>query len=117
MNPYRAAKLQAITHCVATIARHCEVDPLHIVDGKTHKGAAIREARSMLAFHLYRCGMSYQSIGNLLQRSKDNARRLESDGAIRMMGEDRQMIDSLPAIPNRIEITTHPPIPEPAIQQ
>ena len=101
-------RAELITRCIVAIAEHCGVKPEQLVSETPWKGRALQEAKGLLAYHLYACGMSFESIARVMRRSVDHVRRLEGQGAIRMMGDDRKLIDSLPKIPTTLEIVNLP---------
>lgn len=105
--PHKQAKAEAIVRCITTICRFYGADPAKLINPAQVRSNAGMQARAALVYHLYRSGMSFHAIGRILHRSEDAIRRYEREGAIRMMGEDRKMIEGLPVIPNSLQLT-HP---------
>lgn len=103
--PTKTERAEAIARCVEMIAEHCGVPALNIIDPRPKHGKALRDAKALLVYHLHRCGMSMNSIGRILQRSDDYIQRIESHGAVRMMGSDMELVASLPMIPSSLIIT------------
>lgn len=102
--PTKSERAEAIARCASMLAEHYEIDPSKMFTATQSKSLAVREARQMLIYHLYRNGMSFDRIGKLVGRSGDYCRRMESQGAIRMMGKDRKLIDRLPVIPSSLRL-------------
>jgi hypothetical protein len=102
--PTRIERAEAIARCANMIAAFHKIEPTAIFTETQSKRSAVREARCMLIFHLHRCGMSYDRIGKLVHRSPEYCQRCEKDGVIRMMGEDRELIETLPRIPNSLQV-------------
>jgi hypothetical protein len=103
--PTKSERVEAIARCANMIAAFHKIEPAAIFTETQSKRAAVREARCMLIFHLHRSGMSFDRIGKLVHRSPEYCQRAEKDGVIRMMGEDRELIESLPKIPNTLQIS------------
>ncbi len=104
-SPAKLAKIAIILECNQAIADYFKVPADHIISESPRKGTRIQDARALLAYHLYDCGMSFESIARLLMRSVDHIRRIESAGAIRMMGKDKDLLATLPRIPSTLEIS------------
>lgn len=90
-------KAQWIADCAETIANHYRVAPTALFDVHASHSHAVQNARNVLIFHLYRNGMSYNSIGRVVKRSVDYVRRGEKRGAARLLSPDKWMIGKLPS--------------------
>lgn len=112
--PTKSERAEAIARCAAMIAEYCNFEASKMFTQVQSKSLAVREGRAMLIYHLHREGMSFDAIGKLVGRSGDHCRRAEAQGVIRMMGDDRKLLDSLPKIPSSLQITQAevPPVME-----
>jgi len=74
MSPTKLAKVQSIQECVLEICHFYEADWRKIYTVENVNGKAEQRARKAIAWHLYRCGMSYEAIARHIMRSLDIAR-------------------------------------------
>ncbi len=103
--PTKSERAAAIAKAAEMIGEHYGIAPQKMFTDVLSRSAAVREARSVLIYHLHRCGMSFEAIGRIVGRSAEHCQRTERHGVIRLMGEDRAMIDALPQIPTGLNIT------------
>ena len=101
----KTARAEAIAKCANIIGKYCNVDPQKMFTGSQTKSVAVREARALLICHLYREGMSFLAIGRLFRRSEDHVRRAQFHGIKRLVEDDHKMLESLPSIPNTLNIS------------
>lgn len=105
MKPTKDERAAAIAKCVEMIAQHCEVPALHLIDHRNRRGQDLREAKALLVYHLKQCGMSTNAIGRMLHRSDDYVQKISASCAVRMLPEDRALMETLPKIPSSLKIT------------
>ena len=98
-------KADTIARCTEIIAEHHEINPVRIFTETQVKCPKIREARSILMYHLYECGMTFDRVAKLVSRSPDFCRRSINQSSISLMDDDRELLASLPMIPRSLEIT------------
>jgi len=100
----KQAKAAAIGQALIAIAEFYRVEPRRIISEEQCRGQVTRDARDVAVFYLYRQGLSWNFLSWLFKRSVDCVRKCEARGAIRMMGEDWEMLKALPRIPNTVEV-------------
>jgi len=111
---HKQTKADQIARCASVIGDFFEVPADHIISPLPRKGNRLQNARSLLTYHLYSCGMSFTAICRLLGRSIDTVRRMESAGAIQCMGKAKEIVEGLPRIASTLEITSSVPSEQPA---
>ena len=74
MTATKQAKVQSIQESVLEICHFYEADWRKIYTDANVNGKAEQRARKAIAWHLYRCGMSYEAVSRHLMRSVDIAR-------------------------------------------
>ena len=106
MTAHKLTKANAIAICAKAIGNHVGVRADRVASRAETKAKDILEARSLLIYHLYDCGMSYAAIGRLMNRSIANVREREAVGAVLCMNPDTMAcMESLPRIPTTLLIT------------
>jgi len=101
---FKRHRAETIAACATKIAEFCKTDPMKLftdVQSRTPEG---REAMSILVYHLHHCGMSFNRIGKLVSRSPEFCKRANRDASIRIMDDTRELLASLPFVPNTLEI-------------
>lgn len=96
----KSAKAEAIAKCIGMAAAYFQTTPERILGVHFH-GNDNQDARHLLWHHFHACGMSYETIAKMFGRAVPGVQRGARQGVIRMMGEDRQLLESMPKIPNR----------------
>ena len=74
MTATKQAKVLVIQEIAMQICRFYGADVLKIYTDQNVNGKAEQRARKAIAWHLYRCGMSYEAVARHLMRSVDIAR-------------------------------------------
>jgi len=74
ITPEKQAKALIIQECVLEICHFYEADWRKIYTVENVNGKANQRARKAIAWHLYRCGMSYEAVARHIMRSLDIAR-------------------------------------------
>lgn len=113
---FKKQRANIIAACIAQVAEYYGIDQAMIYEGSYRHSAALMDARAVISYHLHRSGISTGSIAGILRRSENSALNYKGRGAVRMMGRDRVLIESLPEIPTTLEITRPavPPVMETA---
>ena len=109
--PPKQTKANAIIECALAIGNFYEVPADHIVSRLRQKGRRTQNARSLLTWHLYACGMSFDAIGRILGYSPNTVRRMESAGALSAStGAIKALVGILPRIPTTMTTTGVSPV-------
>jgi hypothetical protein len=95
-----------IGQIVACLADHYAIPASKIVDRQEYKSVKVASGRYLLEYHLYECGMSYDSIARLQGRDSDTIRAHYAKGKNIVLGGMRDFVDALPKITTTLELTT-----------
>jgi hypothetical protein len=109
----KQAKADQIVQCSIAIGKYFRVRAQDIASKSKTQSPSIMDARALLIYHLYDCGMGYAPIGKMMGRSVSRVRHLESAGAVLCMNPATMAcVKALPRIPSTLTITAVPPVTE-----
>lgn len=97
-------RLETLTRCAVIVAAHFKECPMRVMSHKTYRADSLTMARTAMWHHCRKCGMSWEAIARLFGRSIAGVQRNTLQRMIRMKVEDMQMIQSLPMIPNSLDL-------------
>ncbi len=101
----KQAKAAAIHQSLLAIADFYNVPAASVLSEGMDSKKPVRDARAALMHHLRQSGMSYDAVGRVVRRSSDTVRQNSRKAAL-LTGDERAMLDSLPAIPNTLVLAT-----------
>ena len=97
-------KSQQIETCLVAVSKYYDADPVKVLTSYCANGAATRQARGLLWYHMHDCGMSYHQIGRIFGNlSVDHVSKRAKEGKMRMNEETRLLVKTLPRIDTTLD--------------
>lgn len=101
----KSIRSKEIEQCVFIVSEHFNVSPSKVFSPSAYRGQSVKDARNVLFYYLHDQGLSFKQIAKLWTRSEDSVQRGARIGLIRMMGDDRAMIEALPRITSTLTLS------------
>jgi hypothetical protein len=103
---HKQTKAQQIADCIQIAAVYYRTTPEAILSQNYSVPDAAKDARHILWWHFYSCGMSYEAIGNLpWKRSYETIRRGARRAALMLVDRHHFVVARLPRIQTTLVIS------------
>jgi len=103
MTTTKTSKAETIAECINIVAKYFNCNPSKVLTSFGSKTASVTNARHLIWYHLYKCGMSYNSIGRIFGGiAGETIQRKTKQGVILLDEEELIILATLPKVGNSI---------------